>query len=947
MNESDRPETDGSEFAGKGLEKAESERSRSGGIESEQHLFDGRFKIGAIIHLFPDSVIYEAIDTNDGQPICLKVSTQVQLQSESEKDSFLSYAYQLSQVSSPNIQRVFHYGISAKGRPYLAGEMPHGKPVANYCANLRYPKEERVCSIFAQFALALQTLHARDLCFGPINAEQLVLSDAANRSAAYLVFPGVFDLFSAMSRSTVLRDGIFPARTTPEQLMAGYCDSRSDVFSLACLLYECLKDKPFEFSSDLIHQLKTATAPDPLDVVDARKNALTQLESLSRFQYPDLDHRSPVDKVLSVALQVNPQYRYQTAIEFQDALVRALSAVGARSQNTGGIGKGTVVAAVASGMVLIGLGQLLFSPRPYMSSSLRPHYMPPPAQVTEPDLSVVPNHESAAVRTSNAKTYSASFPFSLLALESISGSGNIQGGDRYFSNSRPPVVLASLSAPRLFSGRNTVQEHTGSVPYFSIMSSQLGIPQTGESEISAVVLPSYFKKLPDAMDPPSWKKKVSALGSVPHTDTSPAVIANRIQLFQAEPDQILDLGSIRTKNGILYLGPGDYVASELNGVSIVPVPDRLGKIGPVRIFIQGDDPRLNSVLSPGRISSPDDAPDSHMLQIWYNGSGTLNFSRSSKFSGIIYAPKATLKSSGVNTFKGGIIVKRANLEGVSRFSYNPSLARDFNWSNTDLFDSSNPPPALSYAAFGIDGVNFEERSFASGETPATAYSGGFRGGTGRLGLLGSFGQVLLPTNANRSYRPMFAYMLSKDSAKIIPCPVPPSHVRKVTPTAEDVIYPKKDETIDLGNVDGLSAIHLAPGNYFADYVRLVEGQSIDIVPGKDGKYGSVRLYLRGNADRRDGLELDDGSIGGGAYPGNMQIYNISDKDITLSGNSSMRAAVYSPKGCVYMKGRSKIYGAVLAKRVEAQNDAKLYYDRALGSATNWGYKELPRAQGSQ
>lgn len=64
----------------------------------------------------------------------------------------------------------------------------------------------------------------------------------------------------------------------------------------------------------------------------------------------------------------------------------------------------------------------------------------------------------------------------------------------------------------------------------------------------------------------------------------------------------------------------------------------------------------------------------------------------------------------------------------------------------------------------------------------------------------------------------------------------------------------------------------------------------------------------------------------------VSIFSGSDKDVTVSGNVPIYAALYAPKSKVNLQGGPEIFGSVRGKAISATGNGKIHYDNALGSA---------------
>jgi hypothetical protein len=120
------------------------------------------------------------------------------------------------------------------------------------------------------------------------------------------------------------------------------------------------------------------------------------------------------------------------------------------------------------------------------------------------------------------------------------------------------------------------------------------------------------------------------------------------------PTSAHQLGDVKDKH--LNLPPGDYVVSRLWTRSL-----QITRPGRVRIFVVDD--KLSEgpcvwVTTNSSINNAFGRPSNGSLEIWYGGSGVIKLDHNSKFSGIIYAPNASVELGPNNVeFKGAIVAR--------------------------------------------------------------------------------------------------------------------------------------------------------------------------------------------------------------------------------------------------------------------------------------------------
>jgi serine/threonine-protein kinase len=167
--------------------------------------------------------------------------------------------------------------------------------------------DERALKVLGQVGDALDLAHGLGLVHRDVKPANILI-EAGEEERVYLC-----DFGLARHASTVasLTGNAFVgtiAYVAPEQIETGAVDARADVYSLGCVLYECLTGAaPFERDGDLQVVFAHLKEPPPL---------VTSLR-------PDL--ADPIDEVLQQALAKSPDERFSTCTELIAAAGEALS----------------------------------------------------------------------------------------------------------------------------------------------------------------------------------------------------------------------------------------------------------------------------------------------------------------------------------------------------------------------------------------------------------------------------------------------------------------------------------------------------------------------------------------------------------------------------------------------------------------------------------------------
>jgi serine/threonine-protein kinase len=226
---------------------------------------------------------------------------------------FRREARAMSQLTHPNTVRVYMYGeLSEDGSLFIVMELLEGRNL-NRAVKKEGPLTlDRAIPILIQVCGALQEAHDKGIIHRDLKPENIFLC----RQGSITDYPKVLDFGLAKIQESQMRPGsvqltqegmVFgtPEFMSPEQAQGKTLDARSDIYSLAVILYEALTGKlPFDARTPMEYiQKHVIEPPIPLDQ-----------------RVPDLSFPKGLNAAITKALAKDPTERYQSAIEFAAAL---------------------------------------------------------------------------------------------------------------------------------------------------------------------------------------------------------------------------------------------------------------------------------------------------------------------------------------------------------------------------------------------------------------------------------------------------------------------------------------------------------------------------------------------------------------------------------------------------------------------------------------------------
>ncbi len=194
--------------------------------------------------------VYRARDRLTGGAVAVKLLHA----SSRDADRFKREGQLLAEVSHPRIVKYVAHGIAEGKRPFIVMEWLEGEDLAERLSRSGLTLHETLV-VGRRVAEGLAVLHERGIVHRDIKPSNVFLPGKKFDSLKLLDL-GVARLLHASRPST--RSGVMvgtPGYMAPEQARGSKeIDARADVFSLGCLLYECLAGRPV-FAGDNIAAL--------------------------------------------------------------------------------------------------------------------------------------------------------------------------------------------------------------------------------------------------------------------------------------------------------------------------------------------------------------------------------------------------------------------------------------------------------------------------------------------------------------------------------------------------------------------------------------------------------------------------------------------------------------------------------------------------------------------
>ena len=268
----------------------------------------GPYRLSAMVGEGGMSAVYKAEDPNTGQPYAIKVLKRQLASDPAFRERFFREWRYAQAVQHPNIVPVLDGGEQDNWL-LLVMQYVEGTDLRRVLDAEGALPPERTISILSQVAGALDAIHAAGLLHRDVKPGNILLQPLSP-DRAYLTDFGLgknpqADAYALTAVGTFVGTVDY---CPPEQILGEDIDARADIYSLGCVLYECLGGSPPFAGHRELDVLHAHIGDNPPSL--SAKTGLPQA----------------IDAVIERAMAKKPTDRYESASEMVAAAAAAIGA---------------------------------------------------------------------------------------------------------------------------------------------------------------------------------------------------------------------------------------------------------------------------------------------------------------------------------------------------------------------------------------------------------------------------------------------------------------------------------------------------------------------------------------------------------------------------------------------------------------------------------------------
>lgn len=209
-----------------------------------------RFEPLAIIGGSPSSVVIRARESLIDREVAIKILEATAVEGSAQFARFTRELKLLGALDHKHIVKIFSSGITDGGHPYHVLELLDGTTLSDRLLKERTLSAELFFSVFCQVLEGLEYAHSNHVVHRDLKPSNLMICKQGNEpSCTKIIDFGVatLDETEENASSTLTGTGILigtPLYMSPEQCGGTPAQSKSDLYSLGCIMYQCLSGSP-------------------------------------------------------------------------------------------------------------------------------------------------------------------------------------------------------------------------------------------------------------------------------------------------------------------------------------------------------------------------------------------------------------------------------------------------------------------------------------------------------------------------------------------------------------------------------------------------------------------------------------------------------------------------------------------------------------------------------
>jgi serine/threonine-protein kinase len=279
-------------------------------------VLDGRYKIESVLGQGGMGMVFRATQTSVQRPVAVKTLNPSLAAAPQFFERFRREAEVASRLRHPNIITIFDFGRAPDGTCYFVMELLEGESLKEVVKRSGPMSLRRAVSLVEQACQGLAHAHAEGCVHRDLKPHNIMVQDLSGRDFVKVLDFGLVKAMETEEEEQLTSTGQVlgtPQYMPPEQAGGEAVDPRSDLYSMAGVLYFCLTGSS-PFGANTVRKALTAALTQPVPPVNSKRQGAPVPAALDAF--------------FKKALSPEKEDRYQNAQEFIDAMLDSVADLG-------------------------------------------------------------------------------------------------------------------------------------------------------------------------------------------------------------------------------------------------------------------------------------------------------------------------------------------------------------------------------------------------------------------------------------------------------------------------------------------------------------------------------------------------------------------------------------------------------------------------------------------
>jgi hypothetical protein len=262
------------------------------------------YRLEALVGSGGMSIVYRARHLSLDRTVALKLLSPELSEDESFRERFLRESRLAASLDHPNVIPIYEAG-ETDGVFYIAMRFVAGRDLKSLLKQEGPLDGPRTATIISQVAGALEAAHSQGLVHRDVKPANVLIASGLGADGGDHVYLSDFGVVKQRASQPLTKTGIFVGTAdyaSPEQIEGKTLDGRADVYSLGCVLYECLTGAPaYDRDSEVALMYAHLLEPPPT-ISDKRPDLSPEIDAvLAKGMAKNRDERNATPTELAQA----------------------------------------------------------------------------------------------------------------------------------------------------------------------------------------------------------------------------------------------------------------------------------------------------------------------------------------------------------------------------------------------------------------------------------------------------------------------------------------------------------------------------------------------------------------------------------------------------------------------------------------------------------------------